>query len=257
MISIRLLLLFFAAFISGCATQTAPLRTVQHVDLKRYMGDWRVISNIPYFAEKGRVDSVESYALRPDGRPMLFQDTASAGSGLTPFFFDLLHVDDLDLVDEPTTVRFERLARLVPLELLVDRLVTSDPEEASRFSEQVLASGHEGVVLKALDASYAAGRRGASWVKVKPVHTLDLVVLAVEWGSGRRRGWLSNIHLGARTDDGGFVMLGKTFKGMTDQMLAWQTERFLELETHRDGHVVFVRPEQVVDPRVELAPAHD
>jgi len=111
----------------------------------------------------------------------------------------------------------------------------------------VLASGHEGVVIKALDAGYAAGRRGASWVKVKPVHTLDLVVLAVEWGSGRRRGWLSNIHLGARTDDGGFVMLGKTFKGMTDQMLAWQTERFLALETHREGHVVFVRPEQVVE----------
>ncbi len=111
----------------------------------------------------------------------------------------------------------------------------------------MLASGHEGVVIKALDAGYAAGRRGASWVKVKPVHTLDLVVLAVEWGSGRRRGWLSNIHLGARTDDGGFVMLGKTFKGMTDQMLAWQTERFLALETHREGHVVFVRPEQVVE----------
>ena len=189
----------------------------------------------------------EALALHPDGRPMLFQDTASAGSGLTPFFFDLLHVDDLDLVDEPTTVRFERLARLVPTELLVDRLVTSDPEEASRFSDQVLASGHEGVVLKALDAGYAAGRRGASWVKVKPVHTLDLVVLAVEWGSGRRRGWLSNIHLGARSDDGAFVMLGKTFKGMTDQMLAWQTERFLELETHREGHVVFIRPEQVVE----------
>ena len=189
----------------------------------------------------------EALALRPDGRPMLFQDTASAGSGLRPFFFDLLHVDDLDLVDEPTSVRYDRLTGLVPPELLVDRLVTSDPEEASEFSRKVLAGGHEGVVLKALDAGYAAGRRGASWVKVKPVHTLDLVVLAVEWGSGRRRGWLSNIHLGARSEDGGFVMLGKTFKGMTDEMLAWQTERFLALETHRDGHVVHVRPEQVVE----------
>ncbi len=189
----------------------------------------------------------EALALRDDGRPRLFQDTASTGFGLTPFFFDLLHVDDLDLVDEPASVRYDELARLVPLELMVDRLVTADPEEASKFSRKVLASGHEGVVIKGLDAGYAAGRRGASWVKVKPVHTLDLVVLAVEWGSGRRRGKLSNIHLGARTDDGGFVMLGKTFKGMTDQMLAWQTERFLELETHREDHVVFVRPEQVVE----------
>jgi DNA ligase-1 len=189
----------------------------------------------------------EALALRPDGRPMLFQDTASAGSELSPYFFDLLHLDDLDLVDEPTSVRHEQLARLVPTELLVDRLVTADPDQAAAFSRKVLADGHEGVVIKALDAGYAAGRRGVSWVKVKPVHTLDLVVLAVEWGSGRRRGWLSNIHLGARTDDGGFVMLGKTFKGMTDQMLAWQTERFLELETHREGQVVFVRPDQVVE----------
>ncbi len=190
----------------------------------------------------------EALALRPDGRPMLFQDTASAGFVLAPFFFDLLHVDDIDLVDEPTSVRYARLAAIVPPELLVDRLVTDDAGTAVEFSRQVLASGHEGVVLKALDDGYQAGRRGASWVKVKPVHTLDLVVLAVEWGSGRRRGWLSNIHLGARDPDGGgFVMLGKTFKGMTDQMLEWQTSRFLQLETHRDGHVVFVRPEQVVE----------
>ena len=124
----------------------------------------------------------------------------------------------------------------------------TEPGDAEDFSRQVLAAGHEGVVIKALDAGYQAGRRGAAWVKVKPVHTLDLVVLAVEWGSGRRRGLLSNIHLGARDPgSGGFVMLGKTFKGMTDEMLAWQTERFLALETHRDGHVVFVRPEQVVE----------
>jgi DNA ligase-1 len=167
---------------------------------------------------------------------------------LTPFFFDLLHLDDLDLVDEPTSVRCERLAALVPPESRVDRLVTADPDAAEAFSQSALAAGHEGVVIKSLDGGYAAGRRGANWVKVKPVHTLDLVVLAVEWGSGRRRGWLSNIHLGARDEEtGGFVMLGKTFKGMTDEMLAWQTERFLELETRREAHVVYVRPEQVVE----------
>ncbi|MCA0295485.1 MAG: ATP-dependent DNA ligase [Actinobacteria bacterium] len=189
----------------------------------------------------------EALALRPDGRPLLFQDTASAGAELRPFFFDLLHLDDLDLVDEPFAARQERLAGLAPPELLVDRVVTAEPATAEEFSRTMLAAGQEGVVIKALDGGYAAGRRGAGWVKVKPVHTLDLVVLAVEWGSGRRRGWLSNIHLGARDPDtGGFVMLGKTFKGMTDQMLTWQTERFLALETHREGHVVVVRPEQVV-----------
>jgi DNA ligase-1 len=190
----------------------------------------------------------EALALRPDGRPMLFQDTASAGAELRPFFFDLLHRDDLDLVDEPLTVRQLHLAALLPGHLLVERTVTASTAAAEEFSRRVLASGHEGVVIKALGGGYAAGRRGAGWVKVKPVHTLDLVVLAVEWGSGRRRGRLSNIHLGARDPaSGGFVMLGKTFKGMTDDMLAWQTERFLELETGRDGHVVFVRPEQVVE----------
>ncbi|MFT4108635.1 ATP-dependent DNA ligase, partial [Propionicimonas sp.] len=190
----------------------------------------------------------EALALRPDGRPMLFQDTASAQADLVPFFFDLLHVDDLDLVDEPTAVRYEHLSRQVPDDLRVDRLVTGDVAAAEAFSRRVLAAGHEGVVIKSLDGGYAAGRRGANWVKVKPVHTLDLVVLAVEWGSGRRHGWLSNIHLGARDPGtGGFVMLGKTFKGMTDEMLAWQTERFLGLETRREGHVVHVRPEQVVE----------
>ena len=133
-------------------------------------------------------------------------------------------------------------------ELVVPRTVTADPEEARRLFADVVSVGHEGVVVKSLDAPYDAGRRGSAWVKVKPRHTLDLVVLAVEWGSGRRRGWLSNIHLGARDPDTGtFVMLGKTFKGMTDEMLAWQTERFLELETSRSGHVVQVRPEQVVE----------
>jgi len=130
----------------------------------------------------------------------------------------------------------------------VPRILTADPEEADRFLEGALELGHEGVMVKALDAPYEAGRRGASWLKVKRAHTLDLVVVAVEWGHGRRRGWLSNLHLGARDPaTGGYVMLGKTFKGMTDEMLAWQTERFLELETHRDDYTVYVRPELVVE----------
>jgi DNA ligase-1 len=204
----------------------------------------------------------EVLALDDQGRPRPFQETASraamsAGVHLTPYFFDLLHLDGRDLVDSPGSERLDALAALVPEEHLVPRLVTDDVAEAEAFTSKVLDLGHEGVVVKDLAAPYDAGRRGSAWVKVKPVHTLDLVVLAVEWGSGRRRGWLSNIHLGARDDspdggaDGGFVMLGKTFKGMTDEMLAWQTARFTELAVDparvRDSHVVRVRPEQVVE----------
>jgi DNA ligase-1 len=200
----------------------------------------------------------EALALTDDGRPMAFQDTASrtaqdaAKDGLravTPHFFDLLHVDGRDLLDAPGHERLAALDALVPEQHRVRRLVTADPAAADAFATETVAAGHEGVVLKDLSAPYAAGRRGSAWVKVKPVHTLDLVVLAVEWGSGRREGWLSNIHLGARDESSptGFVMLGKTFKGMTDEMLTWQTERFLGLETHREGHVVHLRPEQVVE----------
>ena len=200
----------------------------------------------------------EVLALDDQGRPRPFQETASrtamsAGVHLTPYFFDLLHLDGADLVDAPGSERLAALERLVPHAHLVPRLRTADVTEAEAFVARVLDLGHEGVVVKDLAATYDAGRRGAAWVKVKPVHTLDLVVLAVEWGSGRRRGWLSNIHLGARDDaaEGGFVMLGKTFKGMTDQMLAWQTARFTELAvdpaTVRDQHVVPLRPEQVVE----------
>ena len=197
----------------------------------------------------------EALALDDTGRPQAFQDTASraassgsAGAGLTPYFFDLLLADDEDLVDSPASHRMRRLAEIVPAEFLVPRLVTEDLVAAEAFLADTLRSGHEGVVVKSLSAPYAAGRRGAAWVKVKPVHTLDLVVLAVEHGSGRRRGWLSNIHLGALDPaTGGFVMLGKTFKGMTDEMLRWQTERFTELMTDDDGWVVTVRPEQVVE----------
>lgn len=195
----------------------------------------------------------EALALDDTGRPRAFQETASRtaqGSGIsvTPFFFDLLHVDGRDLLDSPAEARARELAGLVPERHRVPRLVTDDPPAAQGFLDEALRSGHEGVVIKNLSAPYDAGRRGSSWVKVKPVHTLDLVVLAVEEGSGRRRGWLSNIHLGARDPEtDGFVMLGKTFKGMTDEVLAWQTERFTELATERVGHVVHVRPEQVVE----------
>jgi DNA ligase-1 len=167
---------------------------------------------------------------------------------LSPFVFDVLHLDGEDLLDRPATERFAALDQRLPEEVRVPRIVTEDPEEADRFLDDALARGHEGVMVKALDAPYEAGRRGAGWIKVKRAVTLDLVVLAAEWGHGRRQGKLSNLHLGARdTETGGFVMLGKTFKGMTDEMLEWQTERFQEIETSREGITVHVRPEVVVE----------
>jgi DNA ligase-1 len=194
----------------------------------------------------------EALSRDAEGRPRPFQETASRtasvdGTAVTPYFFDLLHRDGRDLLDLPAEQRWRELDEVVPHRWRTTRWRGEDSAEAQSFFGDVLAQGHEGVVVKAADAPYEAGRRGSGWIKVKPVHTLDLVVLAVEWGSGRRTGWLSNIHLGARDPGGGFVMLGKTFKGMTDEMLAWQTERFLELETRREGHVVHVRPEQVVE----------
>ncbi|MFE7234765.1 ATP-dependent DNA ligase [Streptomyces sp. NPDC057596] len=197
-----------------------------------------------------------------DGRPRSFQETAGrVGSRVdvataaeavpvSPVFFDALSVGDRDLLDLPLTERHAELARLVPEPMRVRRTLVSgadDVGEAERFLAETLRRGHEGVVVKALDAAYSAGRRGAAWLKVKPVHTLDLVVLAAEWGHGRRTGKLSNLHLGARTADGGFAMLGKTFKGMTDAMLAWQTERLRRLAVEDDGWVVTVRPELVVE----------
>jgi ATP-dependent DNA ligase I len=212
----------------------------------------------------------EAVALAPGGRPRPFQVTASrtsshmdvargrADTPLTPFFFDLLHLDGADLIDEPAHVRHARLAAVMPEGLLVPRLVTGDVDAASEFFADAVARGHEGVVVKAPDSRYAAGRRGSEWIKVKPRHTLDLVVLAAEWGHGRRRGWLSNLHLGARDPDtGSLVMLGKTFKGLTDEMLTWQTNRLLELADppgsgpagdRKDAYgVVRVRPELVVE----------
>jgi DNA ligase-1 len=199
----------------------------------------------------------EVLALGADGRPLPFQLTASrvgtaGGRGDVPLsvaFFDLLHLDGRDLVGEPYEVRQGALAAAVPPELRVRSVRTAHAQEAAAFLDAALARGHEGVVVKALGAPYEAGRRGGAWVKVKPRHTLDLVVLAAEWGHGRRRGTLSNLHLGARdaAAPDGFVMLGKTFKGLTDAMLAWQTERLLALATARRQHVVRVRPELVVE----------
>jgi DNA ligase-1 len=195
-------------------------------------------------------------ALREDGRPHPFQVTASrtarrtgeADAGLAAFMFDIVHLDGEDLIDRPGEERFAALARVVPERLRMPRIVTSSAEEATAFFRDSLAHGHEGVVVKSLDTPYTAGRRGAGWIKVKPRHTLDLVILAAEWGHGRRRGKLSNLHLGARDPaTGGFVMLGKTFKGLTDEMLAWQTERLLALEDTRDDYTVYVRPELVAE----------
>jgi DNA ligase 1 len=202
----------------------------------------------------------EAIAFDDQGRPRSFQETmerfgrerdveaARAGRLLHARFFDVLHLDGDDVLDRPLRERLDLLAATVDAELRIDRLVTSQSHEVEAFLERTLAAGHEGIMVKDPEAPYEAGRRGSAWRKVKPVHTLDLVVLAVEWGSGRRRGWLSNLHLGARADDGdGFVMLGKTFKGLTDETLAWQTEQLLAREVDRDGHVVHVRPDLVVE----------
>ncbi|HDH03602.1 MAG TPA: ATP-dependent DNA ligase, partial [Actinobacteria bacterium] len=223
-----------------------------------------VTAGLPEVVEAVRglpVDSVlldgEVIALDEAGRPLPFQDTMSRfGSGrerqhptpLTAFFFDILHLDGVDLIDEPGSVRIEALGRALDGRHEVPRLITDDPEAAAAFAAEALATGHEGVMAKGLTSPYQVGRRGAAWSKVKPIHTLDLVVLAAEWGHGRRTGKLSNLHLGALESlTGEFVMLGKTFKGLTDEMLDWQTERFLDLQTRREGHIVHVRPEQVVE----------
>ena len=196
----------------------------------------------------------EAIVLDADERPHAFQDTMSRvgrRSGepefaLVPWFFDVVLVGDEQLLDAPLSERHERLERLVG-EWRVPSIVTEDAEEAQRFLDSAMEAGHEGVMVKSLDSVYQAGRRGKSWIKVKPVRTLDLVVLAAEWGHGRRRGWLSNLHLGARDPEGGFVMVGKTFKGLTDETLAWQTARLQELESSREGITVWVRPELLVE----------
>jgi len=200
----------------------------------------------------------ELIALRLDGRPEPFQVTGSrtatrAATGpesvpLTPYFFDILHQDGEDLLGLDSVARHEYLSKLVPEERRIPRLVTDDPEAGQAFFVDAVRRGHEGVMVKSLTVPYEAGRRGSGWVKVKQTHTLDLLVLAAEWGHGRRTGWLSNLHLGARDEETGeFVMLGKTFKGLTDELLRWQTERFQELAVRRDDWAVYLRPEVVVE----------
>lgn len=226
-----------------------------------------VTTALPEIVEAARVLPIreiildgEAIALDPGGAPLPFQVTMSrfgsrldlerlrAETPLSPFFFDCLYLDGQSMIDEPAVERFAALADCLPGDLRLDRIATEQPEQAASFLRQVMRSGHEGVMAKMLDAPYAAGARGRAWLKIKPVHTLDLVVLAAEWGHGRRRGRLSNLHLGARDpQSGGYVMLGKTFKGMTDALLAWQTDRLLALESGREGIIVHVRPELVVE----------
>jgi DNA ligase-1 len=206
----------------------------------------------------------EAIGLTDDALPRRFQDTMSRfgtddatshAMRLAPFFFDVLHLDGEDLLDRPLAERAVILAALVG-EWRVPAVETDDPAVAEAFLADALATGHEGVMVKALDSPYEAGRRGAVWRKVKPVKTLDLVVLAAEWGHGRRRGWLSNLHLGARDPQTGeFVMVGKTFKGLTDELLTWQTARLQEIEARRDGYAVYVRPELVVEIALDGAQA--
>lgn len=202
----------------------------------------------------------EALSLRTDGRPQPFQVTARrfgrkldlermrAELPLTPFWFDLLYLDGQPLIDEPQARRFAALESLAPASALAPHVVTGDPERAEEFLRDALDRGHEGIMAKARGAAYAAGARGQSWLKIKKAHTLDLVILAAEWGNGRRQGWLSNLHLGARDmEKGGFAMLGKTFKGLTDETLKWQTAELLKLETGRDAYTVYVEPKLVAE----------
>jgi DNA ligase-1 len=202
----------------------------------------------------------EAIAFTPNGRPHPFQITMRrfgrkldveklrAELPMQAFFFDCLRFEAASLADRPTRERFDALAKAVPATMQIPRLITSSEEEASAFYDAALAAGHEGLMAKSLSAPYEAGNRGASWLKIKRAHTLDLVILAAEWGHGRRTGKLSNLHLGALDPASGeYVMLGKTFKGLTDAMLEWQTKEFLERETHSDQWTVYVRPELVVE----------
>jgi DNA ligase 1 len=219
-----------------------------------------IVSVARVMAARTMVLDGEAIVLRSDGSPLPFQETMRRFGRkldvdrlretlpITPMFFDALYLDGQPLVDEPLHSRVTLLAGQSAVANLVPRLVTANRETAAAFARQALAAGHEGIMAKAVDGAYAAGRRGQAWLKVKQARTLDLVVLAAEWGSGRRRGTLSNLHLGARdAEGGGFVMLGKTFKGLTDELLTWQTKKFLELEIGRDDYTVYVRPEVVVE----------
>jgi DNA ligase-1 len=216
-----------------------------------------VVDTVRGFAGGDLVLDGEAMGIMDDGSPHRFQDSMKRSTGLEAFFFDVLAVDGAPVHERPLAERRELLAAVVPDTSRLPSIITDDPGEAEAFLTAAIAAGHEGVMIKDLALAYEAGRRGQGWRKVKPVHTLDLVVLAVEWGSGRRRGWLSNLHLGARDPErpGEFVMLGKTFKGMNDEMLRWQTDRFEEL---RIGDIVVggrravsIRPEQVVEIAID------
>ncbi|HTS53216.1 MAG TPA: ATP-dependent DNA ligase [Burkholderiales bacterium] len=219
-----------------------------------------LVQAVQPLSASGLILDGEAIALQPDGRPQPFQVTMRRFGRkldvertrhelpLSVFFFDCLLRDGEDLTGRSAADRFAALANAVPSDLVVPRLVTADRASAQQFFDAALASGHEGVMAKSLEAGYEAGSRGSAWLKVKQAHTLDLVVLAAEWGHGRRRGWLSNLHLGARDPaSGGFVMLGKTFKGLTDEMLEWQTKKLLGLEARHDAYTVYVRAELVVE----------
>jgi DNA ligase-1 len=213
-----------------------------------------IVEAVRAFSEKTLVLDGEAIVLDAEERPHLFQDTMSRvgrrtgdhESVLVPWFFDVLVAGEDQLLDAPLSERRSRLEEIAGT-LRIPSIVTEDPEEAQGFLDSAVAAGHEGVMVKAAGSTYQAGRRGKSWIKVKPAKTLDLVVLGAEWGHGRRRGWLSNLHLGARDPGGTFVMVGKTFKGLTDETLRWQTDRLQQIESRREGITVFVRPELVVE----------
>jgi DNA ligase-1 len=219
-----------------------------------------IVEAVRSFPARDFILDGEVLSLTPEGRPQPFQttmrrfgrrldvDRVRQELPLFPFWFDLLYLDGAPLLGEPQSRRFAALTGLSPGESLVPHTVVSEAAAGREFLEQALNAGHEGLMVKALDAPYVAGARRESWLKIKQARTLDLVVIAAEWGSGRRKGWLSNLHLGARnTEKGGFTMLGKTFKGLTDQTLAWQTEELLKIEIARDAHTVFVEPKLVVE----------
>ena len=188
----------------------------------------------------------EAIVLGTENRPVRFQETMKGLGGGTPFFFDILYLDGTSLLDQPYSTRAKVLAEHIPESQRPPRIVTADAKQAQEFFEAAIAAGQEGLMAKGLESKYEAGRRGDAWFKIKRANTLDLVVLAAEWGHGRRKGWLSNLHLGARGPDG-YVMLGKTFKGMTDELLDWQTQRLQELKVREEGITVHVRPELVVE----------
>jgi len=219
-----------------------------------------VVEAVRALPVKNAILDGEVLSFAPDGRPQPFQvtmrrfgrkldvDRMRAELPLQPFWFDALYLDSGELLDEPQNRRFAELARISSPGTLIPNIVTADRAQADAFVREALERGHEGVMAKAVDAPYAAGARGQSWLKVKQARTLDLVILAAEWGHGRRQGWLSNLHLGARdTVNGGFAMLGKTFKGLTDEMLAWQTEQLLAIEIERDAFTVYVEPKLVAE----------